>query len=403
LECIDPFMKKISRNEIATFGENTRLVIGGREPDDYHGFVNPPVYHGSTVLAPTVRDLLDHTGRYAYGRRGTPTTEALEQALRVIDGSAGVVLCPSGLAAASTALLSSLSAGDHLLMVDSTYGPTRHFCDGQLKRFGIETTYYDPLIGAGIEALIRANTKVVYLETPGSQSFEMQDVPLIAEIAHRHGAAVLLDNTWATPLFFDAFAHGVDLSIQAGTKYIVGHSDTMFGVVSASRKAWPALKAFYGDAGLCVGPDDVYLAMRGLRTMGVRLKQHQESALRVARWLAKRPEVARVLHPALESDPGHAIWKRDFKGSSGLFSIVLQPAPDAAVEAFLDGLKFFGLGYSWGGFESLAIPFDCRDYRTATVWDPGGPSVRLHIGLEDVEDLIADLDAGLARFRSARG
>jgi len=237
---------------------------------------------------------------------------------------------------------------------------------------------------------------------PGSQSFEMQDVPLIADIAHRHDATVLLDNTWATSLFFDAFAHGVDLSIQAGTKYIAGHSDAMFGVVSASRKAWPALKAYYGDAGLCVGPDDVYLAMRGLRTLGVRLRQHQESALRVAKWLAKRPEVVRVLHPALEGDPGHAIWKRDFKGSSGLFSIVLQPAPDTAVEAFLDGLKFFGLGYSWGGFESLAIPFDCRTYRTATTWDPGGPAVRLHIGLEDVEDLIADLDAGLARFRAAR-
>lgn len=396
-------MKKISKDEMATFGENTRLVIGGREPSEYHGFVNPPVYHGSTVLAPTTKDLINHTPRYSYGRRGSPTSDALEEALKTLDGSAGVVLCPSGLAAVSTALLSCLSAGDHLLMVDTTYQPTRQFCDKVLSRFGIETTYYEPLIGAGIEALMRPNTKAVYLEAPGSQTFEMQDVPGIAEIAHRHGATVLLDNTWATPLFFDAFGHGVDLSIQAGTKYIVGHSDAMFGVVSASRKAWPALKSFYGDAGQCVAPDDIYLAMRGLRTMGVRLRQHQESALRVAKWLAKRPEVQRVLHPALESDPGHAIWKRDFKGSSGLFSIVLQPAPMEAVGAFLDDLKFFGLGYSWGGYESLALPFDCKTYRSATSWDPGGPSVRIHIGLEDVADLIGDLDAGLARFRAARG
>jgi len=396
-------MKKISKDEIATFGENTRLVIGGREPSEYHGFVNPPVYHGSTVLAPTTKDLINHTPRYSYGRRGNPTSDALEEALKTLDGSAGVVLCPSGLSAVSTALLSCLSAGDHLLMVDSTYQPTRQFCDKVLGRFGIETTYYDPLIGAGIETLIRPNTKAVYLEAPGSQSFEMQDVPAIAEVAHRHGATVLLDNTWATPLFFDAFGHGVDLSIQAGTKYIVGHSDAMFGVVSASRKAWPALKSFHGDSGQCVAPDDIYLAMRGLRTMGVRLRQHQDSALRVAKWLAKRPEVQRVLHPALEGDPGHAIWKRDFKGSSGLFSIVLQPAPLEAIGAFLDDLKFFGLGYSWGGYESLALPFDCKTYRSATNWEPGGPCVRIHVGLEDVADLIGDLDAGLARFRAARG
>lgn len=396
-------MKKISKNEIATFGENTRLVIGGREPADHYGFVNPPVYHGSTILAPTVKDLLGHTQRYAYGRRGTPTSDAFDEAMKALDGSAGVVTCPSGLSAVSSALLSCLSAGDHLLMVDTTYQPTRQFCNRVLSRLGIEVTYYDPLIGAGIEALIRPNTKAVYLEAPGSQSFEMQDVPLIAGITHRHGATVLLDNTWATPLFFDAFGHGVDLSIQAGTKYIVGHSDAMFGVVSASRKAWPALKSYYGDSGLCVGPDDIFLAMRGLRTLGVRLRQHQDSALRVAKWLASRPEVQRVLHPALESDPGHAIWKRDFRGSSGLFSIILQPAPTAAVAAFLDELKFFGLGYSWGGYESLAIPFDCSDYRSATTWNPGGPAVRIHIGLEDVADLIADLDAGLARFRTVRG
>ena len=295
-----------------------------------------------------------------------------------------------------------LASGDHLLKVaDSLPQPTRTFCDRDLSRFGIETTYYDPLIGPGIEALIRPNTKAVYLEAPGSQSFEIQDVPLIAEIARRHGATVLFDNTWATPLFFDAMAHGVDLSIQAGTKYIVGHSDAMFGVVSASPAAWPALKGFYGDAGLCAGPDDIYLATRGLRTMGVRLRQHQEGALAVARWLETRPEVQRVLHPGLESHPGHAIWKRDFKGSSGLFSIVMQPAPQEAIEVFLDELKFFGLGYSWGGFESLAVPFDCSGYRTATTWNPGGPSIRLHIGLEDISDHIADIEAGLAAAAKA--
>ncbi|GLS21482.1 cystathionine beta-lyase [Labrys miyagiensis] len=393
-------MKKISKSEIATFGENTRLVIGGRDPSDHHGFVNTPVYHGSTVLAPTVKDLLSHSQRYSYGRRGNPTTEAFEEAMRALDGSAGVVTCPSGLSAVSTALLSCLSSGDHLLMIDTTYQPTRTFCDRVLNRLGIEISYYDPLIGTGIEELIRSNTKAVYLEAPGSQSMEIPDIPLIVAAARQHDCTILLDNTWSTPLYFDAFGHGVDLSIQAGTKYIVGHSDAMFGVVSASRKAWPALKKFYGDSGLCVGPEDVFLALRGLRTMGVRLRQHQDSALRVAKWLASRPEVQHVLHPGLDGDPGHALWKRDFKGASGLFSIILQPAPDAAVAAFLDELKFFGLGYSWGGYESLALPFDCSEYRSATTWNPGGPGVRFHIGLEDVADLIADLDAGLARFRA---
>ena len=394
-------MKKISKSDLAGLGENTRLVVGGRDPSKYHGFVNPPVYHGSTVLAPTVKDLLARNQPYVYGRRGTPTTDALEEALKAIDASAGVVLCPSGLAAVGTALMSCLSAGDHLLMTDTVYGPSRHFCDTVLARFGVETTYYDPLIGGQIGDLLRANTKAVYLEAPGSLSFEMQDIPTIAAVAHAHGAVVLLDNTWATPLLLDAFALGVDLSIQAGTKYVVGHSDAMFGIVSAAPRAWPALKAFHADAGQSAGPDDVFLAMRGLRSMGVRLRRHGQSALQIARWLQARPEVQRVLNPALPDDPGHAIWKRDFKGASGLFSVVLQPGPPAAVEAFLDDLKFFGLGYSWGGFESLAIPFDCTNYRTATTWNPGGPCVRFHIGLEDIGDLIADLEEGLARYRAA--
>jgi cystathionine beta-lyase len=394
-------MKKISKADLASFGENTRLVLGGRDPAAFHGFVNPPVYHGSTVLTPTLQDLVGHTQTYTYGRRGTPTTDALAEAMMALDGSVGVVLCPSGLSAATMALMSVLSAGDHLLMTDSVYGPVRHFCDGALRRLGVETTYYDPLIAEGIEAFLHDNTKAIYLESPGSLTFEVQDVAAVAGAARRHGAMVLLDNTWATPLFFSAFDHGADIAILAGTKYVAGHSDVMFGIVSASPLAWRKIKAFHGDAGLCAGPDDVFLAMRGLRSMGVRLRQHESSALTIARFLNRHPEVVRVLHPAMEDDRGHAIWKRDFTGSSGLFSVVLRPAPHSAMAAFLDGLKLFGLGYSWGGYESLAIPFDCAPQRTATRWEPEGPTVRLHIGLEDVGDLIADLEAGLERYRKA--
>jgi cystathionine beta-lyase len=382
----------------------TRLVTAGRDPGSNYGFVNPPVYHASTVLYPTAADQVAHRARYQYGRRGTPTSEALENALTELEGAqcAGTVLVPSGLAAISTALLSVLRAGDHLLVTDSAYRPTRTFCDGVLKRMGVETTYYDPLIGAQIESLFRPNTRAVFTEAPGSQTFEMQDIPAIAKVAHDNGALVLMDNTWATPLYFHAFEKGVDLSIQAGTKYIGGHSDIMFGTVSANAATLPALKETFNTMGLCAGPDDIYLALRGLRTMGVRLARHYESGLHIARWLAKRPEVLRVLHPALEDNPGHAIWKRDFSGASGLFSIVLKPAPERAVYAFMDALTLFGMGFSWGGFESLVILFDCAEYRTATKWSPGGPTLRFHIGLEDVDDLIADLEAGFAAMAAAR-
>ncbi len=385
------------------FKPATRLVLAGRDPQSYHGFVNPPVYHASTVLYPNAADLVAHRSRYQYGRRGTPTSEALEGALREIEGPdcAGVALLPSGANAIATALLAVAGAGDHVLVTDSVYRPTRVICDTVLARLGVETTYYDPLIGAGIAALFRSNTQAVFVEAPGSQSFEMQDVPAIAAVAREKSAAVLMDNTWATPLFFRAFEKGVDLSIQAGTKYIGGHSDLMFGTVSANAALWPKLKETVGTLGLCAGPDDIYLALRGLRTMGVRLERHQQSALTVARWLARRPEVARVLHPALESDPGHAIWKRDFTGSCGLFSVVLKPAPEAAVHALLDTLELFGLGFSWGGFESLVILFDCSSYRTATQWAPGGPALRFHIGLEDVDDLLSDLEAGFSAFARA--
>ena len=374
----------------------TRLITAGRDPQAQFGFVNPPVYHASTVLYPTAEDQVAHRSRYQYGRRGTPTTEALEAALRDIEGDncAGVVLLPSGLAAISTALIAVAGAGDHILITDSVYRPTRNFCEGLFKRMGVETTYYDPLIGADIASLFKPNTRAVFVEAPGSQSFEMQDIPAIAAVAHGKGAQVMIDNTWATPLYFKAFDKGVDISIQAGTKYIGGHSDIMFGCVSANAKAYPALKNAHGLMGQCVGPDDVFLALRGLRTMAVRLKQHHASGLTIARWLEARPEVLRVMHPGLESDPGHAIWKRDFTGASGLFSIVLKPMSEQAVYAFMNELQLFGMGFSWGGFESLVIIFDCAEYRTATKWAPGGPTLRFHIGLEDPDDLIADLDNG---------
>jgi cystathionine beta-lyase len=381
----------------------TRLITAGRDTKGQHGFVNPAVYHASTVLYPTAEDQIAHRSRYQYGRRGTPTTEALESALREVEGEAcaGVALMPSGLSAISTALLAVAGAGDHILVTDSVYRPTRVFCDGVFKRMGVETTYYDPLVGADIAKLIKPNTKAVFTEAPGSQSFEMQDIPAIAEIAHDKGAVVLMDNTWATPLYFNALEKGVDLSIQAGTKYIGGHSDIMFGCVSANAATVTKLKDVVRATGLCVGPDDVFLALRGLRTLAVRLARHYRSGLTVARWLSARPEVARVLHPALESDPGHAIWQRDFSGACGLFSIELKPMPEKAVHAFMNELTLFGMGFSWGGFESLIIRFDCTEYRTATPWAPDGPTLRIHIGLEDPEDLLADLERGFAAMKSA--
>jgi cysteine-S-conjugate beta-lyase len=381
----------------------TRLVLGGRDAAN-HGFVNPPVHHVSTVLYPSAEDFLARRARYLYGRRGTPTTEALQDALRALEGPdcAGVALVPSGLAAISTALLATLNAGDHLLVTDSAYQPTRKFCDGVLPRYGIATTYYDPLIGEGIAALFQPNTRAVFVESPGSLSFEIQDIPAIAAAAHARGAMVLMDNTWASPLYFRAFDKGVDLSIQAATKYVGGHSDLMLGTISANKATWQRLSDTVHALGLCVGPDDIYLGLRGLRTMGVRLAHHHQAGLKVARWLEQRPEIARVLHPALESDPGHAIWRRDFSGASGLFSVVFKPVAQAAVNTFLDELVLFGIGASWGGFESLAIPFDCTAIRTATTWAPGGPTVRIHIGLESVDDLIGDLERGFAALAAAR-
>jgi cysteine-S-conjugate beta-lyase len=378
----------------------TQLTNGGRDPFAHHGYVNPPVYHASTLLYPSAEEYLAHRGRYSYGRRGTPTSEALETALADLEGPQceAVALLPSGLAAISVALLSVVRAGDHVLVSDSAYYPTRKFCDTILPRYGVTATYYDPTIGAGIASLMRPNTSAVFTESPGSLSFEIQDIPAIAAVAHANNAVVLMDNTWASPIHFRALEKGVDLSIQSGTKYIGGHSDIMLGAVASVGPTAKRLRETVFEMGLCVGPDDMFLGLRGLRTMGVRLAQHRISALKVAHWLEQRPEILRVLHPALESHPGHAIWKRDFTGACGLFSVVFRPAPVEAVHAFLNALTLFGIGASWGGYESLAIPFDCAPIRTATQWVPGGPTVRFHIGLEDVSDLLADLEEGFAAF-----
>lgn len=376
----------------------TEVVVAGRDPGEQHGFVNTPIYRGSTVLSPTVADFQGKKQRFVYGRRGTPTTEALAAAITLLEGGAGTALTSSGLSAITTAFMSVVRAGDHVLVADTVYGPNRHFCDTILKGFGVETTYYDPLIGAGIAALFRPNTRAVFLESPGSLSFEMQDIAAIAGEAKKRNAAVLMDNTWATPIYFRPHDHGVDLSIQAGTKYLGGHADANLGTISAAADYWPRVKETAGTLGLNPGPEDVFLMLRGLRTLKVRLDHHMASSLKVAHWLEGRPEILRVLHPALASHPQHALWKRDFSGACGLFSVVLKPRPQAAVNAFIEALELFGIGASWGGYESLIIPFDCTKIRTATQWSPGGPAVRLHIGLEDPDDLIEDLGNGLKRL-----
>jgi len=382
----------------------TLLSHVGRDPFANHGIVNPPVYHASTILYPTLAALeqADHTpyDGTRYGRRGTPTTFALEEAVAALEGGYRSIAQPSGLAAITTALLAFLRAGDHLLMVDTTYGPVRRFCDTMLKGLGIATTYYDPL--ADITPLLRPETRVVYLESPGSLTFEVQDVGKAAAAARAAGAVSILDNTWSAGLLLRPFELGVDVSIQAATKYIVGHSDVMLGMITSNEATWLRLRRASAMLGGAAAPDDCYLALRGLRTLAVRLARHQQTALTVAGWLQDRPEVARVLHPALPSCPGHDVWRRNFSGANGLLSVVLQPATRAQLAAMLDGMRLFRMGYSWGGFESLIIPFDPRASRTATAWADPGPCLRLHCGLEDEGDLIADLEAGLARLGSDR-
>ncbi len=387
----------------------TRTVLAGRDPQAYGGTVNPPVYRASTILSHTVAELkergqarVDDRQLMFYGRKGTPTSWALENAVADLEGGHRSMAFPSGLAAIAAALTAFLKAGDHLLMTDSTYGPTREFCEGFLKRYGVTTTYYDPQINASdLKALIQPNTAVLFTESPGSQTFEVQDIPALAEVAHAHGLKVLMDNTWGTPLYFRSFEHGVDVSIHAGTKYIVGHSDAMLGLVVTTEETWGALRETAWQWGQCAGPDDLYLGQRGLRTMAVRLKQHQLNATAVAEWLQEQPQVKQVLYPALPGAPGHDLWKRDFLGASGLFGVELHPASESAVTALLDDMELFHMGYSWGGYESLILATNPRSMRTASPWVFNGPLLRLHIGLENPADLIADLQAGLQRLQRA--
>jgi len=376
----------------------TRLTSTGRMSAEHFGAVNTPVYRASTILYPDLAALKANTQPYTYGRRGTPSTRSFEDAISSLEGAARTVSVTSGVQAIGLAILSVCGAGDHILVVDSCYEPTRILCDRTLKRFGIETSYYAP--GDDITPHLKPNTKAVFCESPGSLTFEMQDIPALAKAAHAHGAAVLMDNTWATPLFFQPLAHGVDLSIQAATKYIGGHADVMLGYVSANERHAARLHQTHGDLGLYASGDDCFLGLRGLRTLAVRLKQHQETGLALARWLQARPEVARILHPALPDDPGHALWKRDFSGACGLFGMELKPVSAAAVAAFVDGLQHFGIGYSWGGFESLIIPAHIR--RVAGSFAAEGPVLRIHAGLEDPADLIADLEQGFERLKETK-
>jgi cystathionine beta-lyase len=384
--------------------DDTRLAHAGRDPDRNFGIVNPPVYRASTIIFPTMaafegRQAARYTG-FPYGLYGTPTTQAFAEAVAELSGGTRTQVVSTGLAAATHALAAFLRQGDHALVTDGVYGPTREFCERVLARFGVAVTFYDPLAGAAIAPLLRDETRVVYLESPASQTFEVQDVPAIAAAAHARGAVVILDNTWATPLGFRAFEHGVDVEVQAGTKYLAGHSDLLVGVITTRDDAlFRAVRDQVVTVGDCAAPDVCYQALRGLRTLGVRLRQHAASTLALARWLQGRPEVARVLYPALPEDPGHALWRRDFRSAASLFGVLLRTGDETAVAAMLEGLRVFRIGASFGGFESLAIP--ARPVRTARPWREPGFLVRLHVGLEAVEDLMADLAEGFARLRAA--
>ncbi len=386
--------------------KETQIVSVGRDKKWSKGVINPPVFRASTVVFETMNEMRFATknranGEMFYGRRGTPTHFAFQAAIAELEGGVGTALYPSGSAAISGALLSFLKAGDHLLMVDSAYEPTRDLCDKMLKGFGIETTYYDPMIGAGIGKLIRPNTKVLFLESPGSITMEVQDVPTLSRIAHEHNITVMLDNTWASPINCRPFEMGVDISIQAATKYIVGHSDVMLGTATANATHWDQLRENSYLMGQCTSGDDVYLASRGLRTLGVRMAQHEQNALKVANWLATRPEIDHIRHPAFESCPGHQFFKRDFNASNGLFSFVLKQGDLKSITAFVENMDHFKMGFSWGGYESLILGiFGIDKLRTATQWDSSKPLIRLHIGLENPDDLIDDLNRAFERYNA---
>lgn len=380
--------------------DDTKVVVKGRHPQEQFGAVNPPVVHASTILYRDVEAFRNMDAYVSYGRHGGPSNFSLREAVADLEGAHACLVTSSGLSAVTTAILSFLSAGDHLLMVDSTYGPTRAFCRGALRRFGVETTFYDPLIAGDIKDLIQPNTKVVFMESPGSHTFETQDVPAIVHAAREAGDIVtIMDNTWASPLFYKPLAHGVDVSVHAATKYIVGHSDAMLGVVSATEACWPHIDKMNRYLGGHAGPDDSYLGQRGLRTLSVRMARHEENAHKLITYLKDQPEVSRVLYPGDPDDPGYEIWKRDFTGSSGLFGVVFNGGTASQADAFLNALSHFGLGFSWGGYESLMIP-SSEIVRSVRKWQPEGQSFRVHVGLEDADDLIADLEKGFAAWRT---
>lgn len=387
-----------SKSDRSSLKPQTLIATAARQFAE-HGAVNPAVYRASTITFPDVHTLNTRNQDYTYGRKGTPTSRAFETAVAELEGGHDCKACPSGLAAITAALLAFLKTGDHLLITDTVYHPARHLCETLLKGLGIEATFFDPLIGAGISSLMRPNTRVVYCESPGSQTMEVQDISAIATAAKARGAIVMLDNTWSGGHYFKAFHAGCDISIQAATKYIVGHSDAMLGTVTCNAATWPQFKEAFETMGLFAGPDDMYLGLRGLRTIDVRMERHMKSAITVADWLRSQAEVETVLHPALSNAPGHSLWKRDFTGSSGLFSVVLKPVSEKAIAALLDDLELFSMGYSWGGFESLVVPF--KPHRTATTWTAKGPCLRLHVGLEHPDDLIRDLSAGFKRLAAS--
>ena len=379
---------------------NTKLTHSGSHPSEHSGIINPPIYRASTVDYGTVAKMRElrrnPNDNFVYGRIGTPTSKAFEEAVASLEGAERTIAVGSGLAAISAAMLAFVKTGDHVLVCDNAYSPTRNLSEKFLKRFGVKTSYYDPLIGSSISKLFQPNTKVIYTESPGSHTFEIQDIPAIAEAAHKADIKVVLDNTWGAGFFFKPFEHGVDLSIQAATKYLVGHSDVMIGTISMSGENIEPVINSAQILGYNISPDDAYLALRGLRTLSVRLKRHEANALKIAKWLATRPEIDRVLHPALPSCPGHDKWKRDFNGSNGLFGVIFKPLNESAMHAFIDGLKLFSLGGSWGGYESLVLPAEVT--RTATKWEYDNRCIRFHIGLENPDDLIKDIERGLESF-----
>lgn len=382
-------------------GPETIVTHGGRHPEQHWGYVNTPVYRGSTILFPTLDALESKEPRFDYGRTGNPSSATVEECVSELEGAAGTVVAPSGLSAISLALITVLKAGDDVLITDSAYQPTRRVSDGVLARMGISVRYFDPHAGASIESALTDKTRAIFLESPGSLTFELQDLPAIAMLAKPRDIVLIVDNSWATPLYHNPLALGADLVVHAGTKMFVGHSDVMFGTVSANEKWIKELRHTHRLLGLCASPDDCFLAARGLRTLAIRMKEHGARSTEMARWLEQQPGVSRVVHPALPSHPDHAIFKRDFRGAGSVFAALLEPKPRAALAAMVDGFDLFGMGWSWGGYESLCLPIAPASSRTAVPWTAPGPMLRLHIGLEDIDDLKADLSAALERYRAA--